>query len=236
MRRIIKRLRKGLKTACLTVTLATCWGVGQQAQAAEIELQNTVDMYRFTGIVEPTANDLSKLLLIYGTGNSYIFTDGPYVVSIGDFSAGASTSFDVTGEACAGERELWWMAVGLYGDISSGKYNTDGSNGVTVSLNPSSAGYNWNSIFDTSDEETVFDYVYNEDIENLKIWAASEEKLQYDSDYEYEFSDSCTLYDFSEATANGTITFDVQVVPEPVSVILAGIGGIMVMRKRHAKK
>jgi len=120
MRRILKQLRKGLRAACVTAALATCWNVGQSAQAA-LEIGDPVSV-QFSGTVSPTVSDLSHVYLIYGTGTSTYAEYGLNALLLGDYSVGNLNTFSVQGDAVYSGHILWFVA-GLYGDISSGHYS-----------------------------------------------------------------------------------------------------------------
>jgi len=217
MRRFLRRLRKGLKTACLTAVLATCWQVGQPAQA----LATTVPL-NFSGTVSPTANSISNLFLIYGTGFSGVYQDF-HAIKLGDFSAGQTTPFSVTGTATYDD-EIYWAAAGLYGDTSGGQY-TEGVNGVTLCV-MAREGDPWSWKMSIS-EETMFQYLLNNDYENL---AQDHFRTGHINPYVHVPYD---LFDFSEASINGEIYVEAEIVPEPITIILLGAGGIVVLRRRR---
>jgi len=153
VRRFLKRLRKGIRTACLTAVLATCWQVGQPAQA----LATTVPV-NFSGTVSPTDNDISNLFFIYGTGYSSIgYPLG--AVKLGDFLAGETTPFSALAMV-SDSATMWWYTAGLYGDISGGGYN-ESINGVTLGIT-ASEGDSWSTYF-SQDEATTFTHLLNDD-------------------------------------------------------------------------
>lgn len=221
MRRILKQLRKGLRTACVTAALATCWNVGQTAQAEIVE---------FSGMVSPTENDISHLFLIYGTGYSQTIQNLDSI-NLGDFSAGQSTPFTVF-DSIGGGREFFWFAAGLYGDISSGQY-IEGVNGVTLGID-GTEGDLWSSYFSES-EEGVFSQLLNDQPGTLGITSGWWEGWNVDYDSYLEVVDMSALYDFSQASDNGQIYIESEVVPEPITILLFGSGGIFVLYSRHRK-
>jgi hypothetical protein len=221
MRRILRILRKGIKTACLAAVLATCWQVGQPAQvsAATVTLQ-------ISGTVSPTMNDLSHVFLIYGTGHSsfplYFGT-----VKLGDFSAGYTTPFTVLATA-VDQDTLYWCAVGLYGDISSGQYN-EGFNGVTLGIE-TFEGDSWEYRFPSLDEETVFNYLISD-----AAGLIPSDSWSWNSTYQASLwiTDSSPLNDYSQPSSNGEIYIATEIVPEPITFLLLGAGGIYILRCRR---
>ena len=222
MRKILRRLRKGIKTACLTALLATCWQVGRTApvSAATVTLQ-------FSGTVSPAFNDLSHLFLIYGTGYSSWYTID--VVKLGDFSAGQSTSFMVFADV-EDEPDFRWYTAGLYGDISDGQY-VEGLNGVTLGID-GAEGHSWATYFPVP-EETVFNLLLNDEsgypIPRPSSWSGWHEEWNENP----EISGSSILFDFTTASNNGQISFESQIVPEPVTIVLLGAGGLFVLYRRR---
>lgn len=234
MRRLIKKFRKSLKTMCLSAAMVTCWGIGQSTQASlipPIPISNNDEvMVRFSGTVTPTTHNLTKLYLIYGTGlSSWIW--GPWRLLLGNFPAGVTTPYSVTGPAGTSDDVYFWMVVGLYGDVSSGQYDMGNTNGVTVSLDSSGEGKSWSYLFGLPDEETVFDNLINQDTETLLAWGNQVNKFQDAISTDMVFTDSSVLYNFSLASPNGTIEIQSQIVPEPMSIVFIGIGGILVWRR-----
>jgi len=222
VRRILKQLRKGLRTACVTAALATCWNLGQTAQA---------EIVQFSGMVSPTENDISHLFLIYGTGYSTV-ADPLSAVSLGDFLAGQTTPFSVLTTAIDNET-MWWYAAGLYGDISSGQY-IEGTNGVTLGITASEDDL-WGSYFYSVEEQEVFGHLLNDEPEQLPSF--SDNWSGWDSDFGngLEITDSRTIFDFSQASDNGLIYIESEVVPEPITIFLFASGGIFVLYSRRRK-
>ncbi len=228
MRRFLKRLRKGIKGACLTAVLATCWQVGQVAQAGLIQQFNPGDevTVEFSGTVSPTVNNLSHLFLIYQTGTSsddYYFTRR--YLKLGDFPSGQTTAFSVLGTINYDDR-IEWKVAALYGDISSGQY-IEGINGVTLGSGLSD-GASWDT-YTYMDEPSMFNYLLNDEPQNMgyfKFFFAN-----YNS--EANFSRTMTLYDFSQASYNGQLYIESEVVPEPITIALLGTGGLVILRRRR---
>jgi hypothetical protein len=224
MRRFLKKLRKGLKTACLAAALATCWGIGQTAQA-EVTL-------KVTGSVSPTENDVSNLYLLYGLNYSYVQAFS--VTNLGNFPAGVTSDFSIymTVEALsADDTNIYWEAAGLYGDISSGNY-TEGINGVTLGVD-GAVGDSWSSHC-WYDEGEIFNQILNNGQDYL-LWSHYFYPWYYDDFQNQYASFAINLFDFSNAAYNGQIQFEVEVVPEPVSILLFGTGGMIVIYLRRRK-
>ncbi len=227
MRRFLKKLRKGIKTACVTATLVTCWSVGQPAQvsAAPVEI-------KFSGTVSPTVNDVSHLYLIYGSYMSGGVMDLGSTM-LGDFSAGQTTAFSTTGSYYDWPRSIIWCAAGLYGDVSSGQY-IEGVNGVTLGIR-ASEGNSW-EYYHPPDEGTVFNYLLNGTIENVQPdwWGWWHGDDWWDSE-ELEVTETINLCDFSSASSNGSLQVEAVIVPEPITILVLGTGGIFVLRRRQDK-
>lgn len=222
MRRVLKRLRKGIRTACLAAALATCWNVGQPAEA----LATTVTL-EFSGTVSPTVNDLSHLFLIYATGYSSWFTVD--VVKLGDFPAGQSTSFLVWADA-EYDPGFRWYAAGLFGDISGGQY-VEGLNGVTLAVD-GTEGDSWDTYFSIS-EETLFAHLLSDQPGELRSRWYSWSGWHTAWDQDLAFTDSSILFDFSQASNNGQIYIESQIIPEPITILLFGTGGLIVVQFRR---
>ncbi len=97
MRKFLKQLRKGLRAACVTAALATCWNVGQSVAHAGYDIGDPVTI-QFSGSISPVENNLSHVFLIYCTGTSS-WRSAMNLVEIGDFMAGQTGIFSVTGQA-----------------------------------------------------------------------------------------------------------------------------------------
>jgi len=221
MRKFLKSLKKGLRTACVAAALATCWNVGQSAKAA---YQNgDIVNVQFSGTISPTVNDLSHVFLIYCTGTSGS-RSSMNVLKLGDFAAGETSTFSVTGEAVY-DSVLYFLVAGVYGDITAGQY-TEGTNGVTLNKNYSSI---WNNIIGTT-EETMFEYLCNDNVSALTGLAHSG-YYNYSYIMYLEGTRSINLYDFSDPTENGTGSITATIVPEPITILLFGSGGVWIIRR-----
>ena len=232
MRGFYKRLRKNLQTACLAAALATSWQVGQAAKADVTPPPEWGDevTVNFSGSISPAQNDLSHVFLLYGTGYSGLYY-GPWAVKLGDyFPAGVETDFSVSGPATYQE-SIFWCTAGLYGDISSGVYQ-EGVNGVNLG-NAASEGMYWDwCIYPDVNESDVFDYLLNDTPENMtSSLAESYLHAEYMSDL--EFTGSSFLFDFSQASQNGQMQIQSEIIPEPFSIVLFGTGGMIVVALRR---
>ena len=229
MKRFLKKLRKGVKTACLTATLVTCWHVGQPAKASPIPPPDTV--IRFSGTVSPTVNDVSHLCLIYGTGFSASGTTERLGVKLGDFPGGETTPFSVIASAYSDGDVIYryGYALGLYGDISGGEY-AEGVNGVTIGSYLSDLeGSSWDDFFGSHDEGTVFSFLLNDDYESLSSTVSTSTFSLYTTPRDV------FLYDLSEASQGGEMQIVYEIIPEPTTVLFvgAGVAGVLSFRRRR---
>jgi hypothetical protein len=171
------------------------------------------------------------VFFIYGTGYSSL-DYGPWTIKLGDFPAGRSTDFSVQGTAIYHE-SLFWYTAGLYGDISSGQY-IEGVNGVTLGIGNVTEGDMWNWKFFIS-EQTVFTNLFNDTPQNIysNLWDESWH-VQYLAGL--DITDSSVLFNFSQASNNGQMQIKSEVVPEPVSIVLFGTGGMIIVYLRRRNK
>lgn len=231
MKRLIRRLRHKMKAACVVAAVVTCWNVGQPANA-DYSPGETVNVH-FSGSIAPTVNDLKHVYLIYGTGYSGLESDLS-ALFLGDFVAGNTTPFNAYGVAEYNQATHWGI-LGLYGDISGGIYDGE-INGVTVALDWSAEGRGWSNAFYQSNEaeESLFNYLYTKDTATLLSYLDDKYEFMC-SDYEgyLEFSNTVSLYDFSEASNNGSVALNSEIVPEPITVLLVGAGSLMVLRRKR---
>ncbi len=230
MRKFLKRIRKGFKTACLSAVLATCWQAGQVAQADMVTVQ-------ISGTVSPTVSNISHLYLLYGTGSSDMYIKAR--INIGDCSAGQNLAFqeEVTFEHWSWESNTCFGAIGLYGDI--GEEYTPGINGVTLGLETAEQG----DLFDSHcygdyegnsyDEEDVFNILLDNDLQQMEHIYISPMLIIYAEDL--HVSGTLYLYNFSGASANGQIDVHAAI-PEPVSLVLFGTGLTIFVAGRRRKK
>jgi hypothetical protein len=229
MLKFLRRFRKKFKTACLTAALVTCWQVGQPAKADTHQYGDPVTI-KFTGTISPSVQSLSHVFLIFGTGYSS-FDYGPWFIKLGDASIGGGKSFSEEKDIIYGE-SVYWAFAGLYGDTSSGTY-IEGVNGVVLGTK-SKQGDSW-GWYNSPSESDAFNQLLNDapgagfvDILNDDIrnggWI----------DYGWTgFSDSSVLWNFSNASSNGQVEMKVEIVPEPVSIVLFGTGGLIVAALRR---
>jgi len=229
MRKFLKQLRKGLRTACVTAALATCWNVGQSVAHAGYTSGEEVRL-QFTGTVSPAENDLSHVFLIFCTGASSWQSDYQ-AVELGSFEVSHEGTFSFEADAIYQEYELYCVVAGLYGDLSSGQY-VEGVNGVTLNARYNSQNPNydsWNNFVFCS-ESQLFDYLLNGDMTNLAngIWSF----YRFGSGA-MEGTISGDLYDFSDPTLNGTYEINSEIIPEPITIMLLGSGGMFVLCRRR---
>jgi hypothetical protein len=230
MLKFLRKIRKGFRTACLAAALTTCWQLGREANAAINPLLNEGDevTLRFSGTVSPTTNNISRLFLIYETGTS---SWGHFnLINLGDFIAGQSSSFSVLGNGYY-YPEFSWYVAGLYGDITGDKY-IEGTNGVVLGIY-AQVGDLWNSHSEY-DESWIFSQLLNDKPSGYQYYVNYSRHGDYES--YLEVSESSVLFDFSNASNNGNMQFQSEIIPEPISIVLLGGGGMIVVAFRRQKK
>jgi len=230
MRKFLRRLKKGFKTACLTTALVTCWNIGHSTPVnAALNFGDPITM-KFSGTVSPATNDISNLylILVYGSGSSSIGRHFS-AVKLGDFTANQTTAFTVYDDTIY-RYSLYWATAGLYGDTSGGQYNAN-INGVTIAKPGIDPGESWDSHMFTN-INTMFDYLLNDNEAQLAQYHCK--YFYYDDDYDYTSSgETVPLYDFSTATANGEMFIQYEIVPEPTSLVLFAAGVYIFSRYRR---
>lgn len=227
MSNLSKTIRKSLKPACLTATLATCWQAGQVAKADIIwPPTGSPITIQFQGTVSPSTESLSHMFLIYSTGTSSSMLYPLNILSLGNFAAGQNTSFSIAGDGyCDGS--IWWYTAALYGDTSSGQY-TEGVNGVTLCL--------WDSAGDPWDlrvpipEATAFSYLLNDTPENLPAWQSWDQRWLISG---FGSSDTWPLLNFSNASPNGELQMNIEFVPEPTDILWLATGAMILAALRR---
>jgi hypothetical protein len=169
------------------------------------------------------------MFLIYGTGTSGGIDFPLNIVSLGNFEAGQDTSFSVTGDAHYADF-IWWYTAGLYGDTSSGQY-IEGTNGVTLGI-WAWEGDSWDSRVPLA-EATAFNYLLNDTPENLPPWQSWEQGWHINEFGNNGNNASGSLFNFSNASQNGEIQVNIQVVPEPAGITLFGTGAMILAALRR---
>lgn len=230
MRKFLKQLQKGLRAACATAALATCWNVGQSVAQAGHEWGDEVTV-RISGTISPSITDLSHVFLIFCTGVSTWQSDYQ-AVNLGQFSAGRAEAFSVQVTAIYME-EFNWIIAGLYGDLSVGQY-TEGTNGVALSANYDPAFWTTDGWYDfiSPSESDVFEYLLSDNAQTVANNVTTYE-YRYLTGY-LECSETRSLYNFSNPVYNGIVQIASTVVPEPATILWLGCGGVVVfVRKKR---
>jgi hypothetical protein len=229
MLKFLRKFRKKFKTACLTAALATCWQVGQAAKADTLNWGDEVTI-RFSGTVSHSTTNLSHMYLIYGTGSSGGIEFPMGFIKLPNIEAGQVTGFNVLGNTPYANF-IWWYTAGLYGDTNGG-YNGS-TNGVTLGI-WANEGDSWQYRVPGMDEATAFTYLLNDTPENLPAWQDWHQGWHINEFYDPPVIETAgDLYDFSTAAKNGQIELKMEVVPEPVSIILFGTGGMIIVALRR---
>ena len=230
MRKLLRQLGKGFKPACLTATLATCWQVGQVAKAQTTQPNWGEEItISFTGTISPATESLSHMFLIYGTGTSGGVDSALNILNLGNFNAGQDTAFSATGNEYYADF-TWWYTAALYGDTSSGQY-LEGVNGVTLGI-WAWEGDSWDSRFPLA-EATAFTCLLNDTPEDLPPWQDWNQGWHINQFMNGGNTASAPLFNFSNAVQNGGMQVEIQIVPEPGSIVLLWTGGMIVAARRR---
>ena len=128
---------------------------------------------------------------------------------------------------------MWLYTAGLYGDVSSDQY-VEGVNGVVLGINASESDL-WETYFPSLDEETAFSYLLNDSPSSLPSFGGSWNGWHFFYECDFEMVDTNVLFDFSQASENGQIYIESEVVPESITIFLFVSGGIFVLYSRRRK-
>ncbi len=224
----IKRNSK-LKTACAAAAVATCWGVGQQAQAVPVEMSPA-------SITLTPTTAISDLYFLYGVG--YSGTTG-YAIELDDAVIGENTynvMLDVD-EFVRDSGEFFYTVIGVYSDPS----NPDAGerSGVSITLSEDNAETR------ITNSETFEDY-FGVDFTEADIQTALEnDTVSTLIDFfvyhlptafvDLNFANSGTQVNFSEADFGGSVSL-LPSIPEPTTAMLlcTGAGVLALGRRKRA--
>jgi len=229
MRKFMKQLRKGLRTACVTTALATCWQIGQPT-----DVSAAIETVRFSGTISPTSHSLSHVFLIYGTGYSSLENDLRSVKLADIVVGGQDNVFSVLAEI-EDETSLWWYVAGLHGNVGGGQY-IENTNGVALGIQ-ATEGNSWEQSYSHSmDENTAFGHILNDNPELLPDFYWGWDGWDWNYGNGIEINESKNLYTFSSATEAGQIQIQSEIVPEPITILLFGSGGFVVLCRRRKEE
>lgn len=207
------------KAACAAAAVATCWAVGQEAHALDTPISLTSPA---TVSITPT-DPLSNLYLVYGIGLSGTST---YSLKLADTVAGGTTTtYNVTLDIPAFDRDSSEFVYTLLGVT-----NASTTPGVSILLTNDNAN---SAITDGSEYTDLFFEPKADLITALQTddTPALEQFLEFElfSIGFLQSGDSGTLVNFSTATNGGSASL----VPEPGSLALLGLGGLLIARRRR---
>ncbi len=216
-----RRSRRVIQAACLAVGLTLAgWGGGpavEQAKAA-FGLPNT----EVSGTISPGTN-LTDIAIIYSLNSS----GSPSSIFHGeadDVPGGSTGSFSFT----VGDDPSWYdgesyTVIGVYDE------NGDGTGDSVCIGGPGIvAGNTWGSLFSDA-EATVVGWLQADNWTNLNSFY-----MDNFNTIAQDIGSDIPLWNFSDATANGTAHAESRVVPLPAAVLFLGSGllGLAAVRRR----
>jgi hypothetical protein len=217
-----QKIRRGLKTGCLAIGMATAWG-GEARSEVIFEIS-----------VRPTVA-LTDAWVFYNVN----CTSGE-MESLGALPANETTvrtqslTWYTPDNLWQDGRLLPYMLVGLYDD--------GGTPGVVVSFpSGSTMPGSWTQVFDSS-PHSYYNYTEDEVVQGVHtastdpygtlFWFMCDYGGRYPDPCATEYNQTSTLVGFSNPFDAGTAT--VRVVPEPSTyVLLLGAAGIFLLQRRR---
>lgn len=222
-----------LKSTCAAAAVATCWGVGQQAEAG-ISIADIIEDNFLLEVSSST--NITDLVLIYGNAASgSISTNDLFFESLPDITTGSLSqtvflngSFFIDGLLQASPDELVYTIIGNYSDPTNPDIDEQSGVGIGIGFFEGIIGDEFSDVFPTFAETDIIDALATDNFETLGdffVEAHDNNLVIFNDD-----QDSGALINFSQANNVGTVSL--SPVPEPGSVALLIAGGLLTASRR----
>ena len=222
-----------LKSTCAAAAVATCWGVGQQAEAG-ISIADIIEDNFLLEVSSST--NITDLVLIYGNAASgSISTNDLFFESLPDITTGSLSetvflngSFFIDGLFQASPDELVYTIIGNYSDPTNPDIDEQSGVGIGIGSFEGIIGDEFSDVFPTFAETDIIDALATDNFETLGdffVEAHDNNLVIFNDD-----QDSGALINFSQANNVGTVSL--SPVPEPGSVALLIAGGLLTASRR----
>ncbi len=217
-------------TAAILLSGLLAWPVMVQAEEGVID-----QIYRVSGWIEPTT-PLSDVCIVWGFGHHALHTRGLYLD--GTFAPNVRTPFSADFTIQADELDPYspWNYYGVFG------LHDSANDGVTMALRPAwaqtvvSQNFTWNEAWRMGWEPPTQARVANW----LRTRVDTIPMTGFMGNFEFAADDvgqrtgqQASLVSFSTPSADGSALVNVAIVPEPATMTLAGIAGILVLSRRR---
>ncbi len=221
-----------LKSTCAAAAVATCWGVGQQAEAEFISIAIEDNFL----LEVSSSTDITDLVLIYGNASSgFISTSDLFFESLPDITTGSLSQtvflegpLLIDGFLQASPDELVYTIIGNYSDPTNPDIDEQSGVGIGIGFFEGIIGDEFSDVFPTFAETDIIDALATDNFETLGdffVEAHDNNLVIFNDD-----QDSGALINFSQANNVGTVSL--SPVPEPGSVALLIAGGLLTASRR----
>ncbi len=212
------------KSACAMATVATCWGVGQQASGQTLEIQSEA----FASYTGDATIPISSFYLLYGNGNSgFINFSDIFLAPLPDAMDGMMLK-NVTLQTIP--NEFQYTLIGLYSDSANPDPNE--RFGVSVTLDSDflagRVGSEFGDVFSGTSEADLIAALAGEDTTAIKTFFQD----NYGSGlFVNTYGESGTQLNFSTGNIVGSALL--SPVPEPGASVLLGVSALLVSFRRR---
>jgi len=219
-KRRFKKSKRLLQTACLAVGLTLAgWSGGPAVdQAAAAAVVPTIEV---SGTISP-ATSLTDVWVIYSLNSSS--GDSIYSHEAADVTGGSVGNFSFQVQDPSWYDSESYTVIGVYDESGNGTGDSVCIGGPGIS-----AGNSWSTYFSSDAESTVVGWLQGDNSSSLEDFYST----NFDT-IAQDIGSDINLWNFSDATNNGTAHADSRVVPIPGAVWLLGSGlfGLVAIRRR----